>query len=97
MVANVDGFFGGRVIYDLTDVERVYRADPVGRDPAHVAHGPCAIREPISAMNRVVYEPGDAVLVSVHAHAISTSQNVLVTYRLRAGDGSVIYHYHVRT
>ena len=80
MVVYVDGLLVRRVVYDLTDVERIHRPFPVGRDPAHVAHGSGAVREPISAMNRVIHVPGDAVLVSVHAHAISTSQNVFVTY-----------------
>ena len=80
MVVYVDGLLVRRVVYDLTDVERIHRPFPVGRDPAHVAHGSGAIRETIPGVNRVVDETGDAALVPVDAYTISTPQDVLVSY-----------------
>ena len=87
MIADVGGLLGGCVVDDLADVERVDGLGPVGGDPAHVAHGSGAVGEAISAVNGVVHEPGDAVLVPVHAHAIPASQDVLVAYGLWTGGG----------
>ena len=87
MVSHVGGVFVGRVVDDLADVERVHGSGPTGGDPAHVANWPGAVSETISAMNGVVHEAGDAVLVPVHAHAIPAAQDVFVAYGLWAGGG----------
>ena len=87
MVAHVGGLLGGCVVDDLADVERVDGPGPVGGDPAHVAHGSGTVGEAISAMDGVVHEAGDAVLVPVHAHAVPASQDVFVAYGLGAGCG----------
>ena len=82
VVAHIGGLLGGRVVDDLADGERVDGPGPAGGDPAHVAHGSGAVGEAVSAVDGVVHEPGDAVLVAVHAHAVPASQDVLVAYGL---------------
>ena len=80
MVADVDCLLGRRVVHDLADVEWVYGRHSVGGDPAHVAHGSGAVRETVPGVDRVVDESGDAALVAVDAYAVSTPQDVLVSY-----------------
>ena len=87
MVADVSGLLGGCVIDDLADIERVHGLGSLGGDPAHVAHGSGTVGEAIPAMDGVVHEAGDAMLVPVHAHSVPASQDVLVAYGLGAGGG----------